>query len=65
MGAAVFLRSLDGSFVWVFWLIVPIGAVSPAEETRLQGVTVDVLTMPLTAAKSLSRAEASSVSSER
>lgn len=38
----------------VLWLIVAMGAVAPAEETRLQGVTVVVLTTRLTAAKSLS-----------
>lgn len=44
MGAVVFLLSLDGSFMWGFYgRFLPIGAVTPAEETRLQGVTVVML----------------------
>lgn len=60
MGAAVFRCSLEGSFVWVLWLIVPIGAVITAEESRLQGVTTVMLTIRFTAVKNLSEAEAAS-----
>lgn len=45
MGAAVFHCSLGGSFVWVLWLIVSTGAAITAKETRLQGVTVIMLTI--------------------
>lgn len=60
MGATVFLWPLEGSLVWVLWLIVSIRALITAEETRLQGVTMVMLTIRFTAVKNLSEAEASS-----
>lgn len=57
MGAAVFHCLLEGSFVWVLWLIVSIGAVITAEETRLRGVTMVMLTIRFTAVKNLSQTQ--------